>query len=74
MVVRLILLVQGKIVFQYENYTELIVISGPKLGAGQSLVFSALLRSPDQCINCYIMCDGIGRYCLLSASANPDLL
>jgi ATP-dependent DNA helicase HFM1/MER3 len=34
-------------------------ISGPKLGAEQSLVFSALLISPDQKINCYLMCEGI---------------
>jgi hypothetical protein len=37
------------------------VHSGAKLGSGQSIVFPALLTSPDQCINCYVMCDGIGR-------------
>jgi hypothetical protein len=37
------------------------VHSGAKLGSGQSIVFLALLTSPDQCINCYVMCDGIGR-------------
>ncbi|CAN9135747.1 unnamed protein product [Alternaria sp. RS040] len=34
-------------------------ISGPKLGSGQSITVLALLTSPDQSINCYVMCDGI---------------
>ncbi|KAJ4983953.1 Pre-mRNA-splicing factor brr2 [Stagonosporopsis vannaccii] len=34
-------------------------INGPKLGAGQSLVFPVLLTSADQCVNCYLMCEGI---------------
>ncbi|CAN9106698.1 unnamed protein product [Alternaria alternata] len=34
-------------------------ISGPKLGSGQSIIVPALLTSPDQSINCYVMCDGI---------------
>lgn len=34
-------------------------INGPKLGAGKSLVFPALLTSHEQTINCYLMCEGI---------------
>ncbi|CAN9164917.1 unnamed protein product [Alternaria alternata] len=30
-------------------------ISGPKLGSGQSIIVPALLTSPDQSINCYVM-------------------
>jgi hypothetical protein len=40
---------------------ELTMVSGQKLGRGQNLVFSALLISPDQSINCYISCDSIGE-------------
>lgn len=40
--------------------------SGSKLGPGQSLVFPAILTSPDQKINCYLMCDGIGKSSLSS--------
>lgn len=34
--------------------------SGLKLGSGQSIAIPALLTSPEQSINCYVMCDGIG--------------
>ncbi|KAF2003593.1 ATP-dependent DNA helicase MER3 [Amniculicola lignicola CBS 123094] len=34
-------------------------ISGFQLGKRKDLVFSALLSSADQCINCYVMCDSI---------------
>jgi ATP-dependent DNA helicase HFM1/MER3 len=47
------------------SYAILTHTSGPKLGAGQSIVFPALLTSPDQSINCYIMCDGIGEYAVM---------
>ena len=33
-----------------------------KLGTGQSILFPAQLISPDQSINCYIMCDSIGEH------------
>ncbi|KAF2130634.1 hypothetical protein P153DRAFT_288291 [Dothidotthia symphoricarpi CBS 119687] len=46
-------------------------ISGPKLGLGQSLVFPALLESPDLCINCYVMCDGIGN--MRGATVKPRI-
>ncbi|KAF1936968.1 ATP-dependent DNA helicase MER3 [Clathrospora elynae] len=47
-------------------------ISGPKLGSGQSLVFPALLTSPDQCINCYVMCDGIAGS-MRDATVKPQI-
>ncbi|KAF1922985.1 P-loop containing nucleoside triphosphate hydrolase protein [Didymella exigua CBS 183.55] len=34
-------------------------MNGHRLGMGQSLVFPALLTSPEQKINCYLMCEGI---------------
>jgi ATP-dependent DNA helicase HFM1/MER3 len=39
--------------------------SGSQLGAGQSLMFPAQLTSPNQSINCYIMCDSIGEYAVM---------
>ncbi|KAH8636337.1 ATP binding protein [Alternaria alternata] len=48
-------------------------ISGPKLGSGQSIIVPALLTSPDQSINCYVMCDGIGMYCLSWAVKVTDI-
>jgi ATP-dependent DNA helicase HFM1/MER3 len=38
--------------------------SGPKLGSGQSIAIPALLTRPEQSINCYVMCDGTGMFCL----------
>ncbi|KAI4924301.1 uncharacterized protein J4E92_007382 [Alternaria infectoria] len=46
-------------------------ISGPKLGSGQSLTFPALLTNPDQSINCYVMCDGIGI--MRAAAVKPQV-
>lgn len=47
-------------------------ISGQKLGHGQSLVFSALLTTPDQSINCYVMCDSIAGS-LRGATVKPKI-
>ncbi|KAI4710905.1 hypothetical protein J4E89_004495 [Alternaria sp. Ai002NY15] len=46
-------------------------ISGSKLGSGQSLTFPALLTNPDQSINCYVMCDGIGI--MRAATVKPQV-
>jgi hypothetical protein len=43
------------------NESLLTTCSGQKLDSGQSLVFSALLTSHDQSLNCYVMCDSIGE-------------
>ncbi|KAH8730738.1 nucleotide-sugar transporter-domain-containing protein [Phaeosphaeriaceae sp. PMI808] len=50
---------------------DLIKGSGQKLGPGQSLVFPAHLTSPDQSINCYVMCDSIGI--LRGATVKPQI-
>lgn len=42
------------------NCTRLSSFSGSKLGSGQNIDVPALLTSPDQIVNCYVMCDGIG--------------
>jgi ATP-dependent DNA helicase HFM1/MER3 len=54
--------------FSFLSYAMLTHTSGSKLGAGQSIVFPAHLTSPDQSINCYIMCDGIGEYAVMYIS------
>lgn len=51
------------IVMWVSPYTNL-CFSGPKLGSGQSITIPALLTNPEQSINCYVMCDGIGMYCV----------
>jgi ATP-dependent DNA helicase HFM1/MER3 len=47
-------------------------ISGQKLGYGQMLVFPAVLTSPDQSINCYVMCDSIAGS-LRGATVKPKI-
>ncbi|KAH9864275.1 hypothetical protein J1614_010209 [Plenodomus biglobosus] len=47
-------------------------ISAQKLGSGQSLVFPALLTSPEQSVNCYVMCDGIAGS-LRDATVRPQV-
>ncbi|KAJ4295152.1 ATP-dependent DNA helicase MER3 [Kalmusia sp. IMI 367209] len=47
-------------------------LSGKKLGNGQSLTFTALLKVPNLSINCYIMCDGIAGT-MRTASVTPKI-
>ncbi|ORY12866.1 Sec63 Brl domain-domain-containing protein [Clohesyomyces aquaticus] len=46
--------------------------SGAKLGNGQDLFFPALLTAPDQCIICYIMCDGFAGT-MRAATIKPNI-
>jgi ATP-dependent DNA helicase HFM1/MER3 len=46
--------------------------SGQKLGHGQSVVFPAILTSPDQSINFYVMCDSIAGS-LRGATVKPKI-
>ncbi|KAF2744673.1 hypothetical protein M011DRAFT_528247 [Sporormia fimetaria CBS 119925] len=51
-------------------------ISAAKLGKGQKPVIPVVLRSPDQCVNCYIMCDdlaGTMRQASLKPAVPPSL-
>lgn len=50
------------VIMQHDGACLLTVSSGKKLGKGQSLTFSVLLKTPNLIINCYIMCDGIGTW------------
>ncbi|KAF2874303.1 nucleotide-sugar transporter-domain-containing protein [Massariosphaeria phaeospora] len=59
-------------VMVHEKHTSLTIYSGSKLGKGQTLVFPSMLTSADQCINCYLMCDGIAGT-MRDASVNPKI-
>ncbi|USP81700.1 ATP-dependent DNA helicase MER3 [Curvularia clavata] len=47
-------------------------ISGSKLGTGQTITVPVLLTSPDQSINCHVMCDGIAGS-MRSATVRPQI-
>lgn len=74
MAVRYILLALGIPCAHLQVLKTLTPLSAQKLGLGQFLAFPALLTSHEQSVNCYVMCDGLGKSLIMFKLAMSNLV